>query len=976
MKIHNLNLSMLKLIVSLSGYMHDFGKANELFQSKIRGTDQLSDIVRHEFLSFHIVLKLIEMYEKEILTDIDVDFINRNKWNQIFNTFDVNEEFVFYKKRIQSILDIKNDNYNFKITDNSNPIILCILLAILTHHKLPSSIKENKRLNGILDFPLEYNNTNNIYNIEKEEFKKLKKNLSLHSNYYINSELEKKINIGFKKIYTEYKTIKQYVLDNKKTFFKSFSIISRILLVMSDHHVSSIQKRNLLINKKNKNDYSKTYANTNRDFNNSKISPTFNQTLDEHLLEVGDTSIKFLEELSIMMNSLPYLSKETIKNIMSPSNKEDFKWQDKAVEFIKGENNQTTLILNMGTTGSGKTRMNVKALGALNEEKLRFTSVFNLKSLTLQTGDAYNNQLKLKNNELSVLIGDKNYLDIQSLDNNLEELKLDNDMQAIEQEYLIEGEFKSEKDWKERPSFIKNKTKNGYKIDDFIGVPVLTSTIDFCINAGDLSKGSNHNNAFLRIMSSDLIIDEIDTYDPEMLESVLRLITISAMNKRNIVISSATLSKNYIHMIKKAFEYGIELGNIFYGDNEKRKIICISNLIEPKCIEKDEDITEYINNLSLKFCDNKQKKAAILPIDLNKKIEPESIPAVFYKIQELHINNHQKFNDKSFSFGLIRVGKIKHAVQFAKKYLNTDFGNQKYSINNEKVEVRFLIYHSNLINSKRFILEDFLDKTLNQNSKSISNPFVLDIVEKSKAKHVIFIVIATPVEEIGRDHDFHWAIIEPSSIQSIVQTAGRVNRHRKENVNKPNIYVIQYNLSYYQKKGWEDIYFTKPGLERNDNKYKQDMNELLPWSENHLYITSELRYISEFAKLDDKSISLSLNDLNFKFKEKDNYWFRLEYYLLNPLRKKESETFTYIIDSHENKFYQQINDKKGNAEYIDFHENIYNNALILPTYEYEKKIKKYPYLQEWSNQCEVNIYNDKDKQNLHYHHIFGFYFST
>ena len=971
MKIHETNFAILKLISSLSGYMHDFGKANKLFQSKIRGTDQLADIVRHEFLSFYIILKLILIYEKEFLIDKNSKFISQQKWNNIFNDLNnikIDSSINSSTKNILSIQD--NDYYYFKINEEIHPITLCVLLAVLTHHKLPCSIKDTQNLQTSFDSLMEYNNLNRTYNLSKEDFIKLKKNLQLHSNYYIDISLEDNINNGFTKIYTDYAYLKSKDTD-KAQFFKSFSILSRIFLIMSDHHVSSQQKRILSIEKNNK----LTYANTNRDFNDPKSIPTFNQTLDEHLFEVGQTTSSFLDEFLLMQENLPVLNTETITNIMSTSLHQDFQWQDEAVRFIQNLDNKVTLVLNMGTTGSGKTRMNVKALGALNSTNLRITSVFNLKSLTLQTGDAYKNQLKLKNNELSILIGDQNYIDIQTL-NDKEEFKIDNDLQSTEEEYFIDGGFNASRDWNKIPTFIKNKKQNGYKVDDFIGVPVLTSTIDFCISAGDLSKGSNHNNAFLRIMSSDLIIDEIDSYEPSMLESVLRLITISAMNKRNIVISSATLSQNYIVMIKKAFEHGIELGNILYGSHDSGKIICISNLTQPAIIQNESDINSYIQNLCDKFSTNKQKKASIIDIDPPISSQKNNIPPIFSTIKQLHLNHHQSLNDKFFSFGLIRVGKIKHAVQFAKKYLNTNFSESKYLINNETIEIKFLIYHSNLLNSKRFIIEEFLDKTLNQNSKTISNPLVLDYVVNSKAKHVIFIVIATPVEEIGRDHDFHWSIIEPSSVQSIIQTAGRVNRHRKITVDNPNVSILQYNLSYYQQTNYNNIYFTKPGLETIENRYKQNIKDLLPWDKNgELYITSELRYKSKFAQLDDESISLSLNNLTFKFQNNLNHWFRLEYYLLNQLREKNSESFTYNVD--DNEFYlKDTNGKKCNSELIDEYENKYNNALILCEKDFRNKIQTNLKLIEWANQSNISIYEDSQKSKLRYHNIFGFYFKN
>ena len=62
-------------------------------------------------------------------------------------------------------------------------------------------------------------------------------------------------------------------------------------------------------------------------------------------------------------------------------------------------------------------------------------------------------------------------------------------------------------------------------------------------------------------------------------------------------------------------------------------------------------------------------------------------------------------------------------------------------------------------------------------------------------------MVATPVEEVGRDHDFDWAIVEPSSYRSIIQLAGRVLRHRKldQDIQNPNIALMQYNLKGLRK---------------------------------------------------------------------------------------------------------------------------------------------------------------------------------
>lgn len=81
------------------------------------------------------------------------------------------------------------------------------------------------------------------------------------------------------------------------------------------------------------------------------------------------------------------------------------------------------------------------------------------------------------------------------------------------------------------------------------------------------------------------------------------------------------------------------------------------------------------------------------------------------------------------------------------------------------------------------------------------------------ASEIVFIVVATPVEEVGRDHDFDWAIIEPSSMHSIIQTAGRVNRHRRLSLPSDvcNVAVLDQNRRAFVKN--TPLAFVQPGFE-------------------------------------------------------------------------------------------------------------------------------------------------------------------
>lgn len=75
----------------------------------------------------------------------------------------------------------------------------------------------------------------------------------------------------------------------------------------------------------------------------------------------------------------------------------------------------------------------------------------------------------------------------------------------------------------------------------------------------------------------------------------------------------------------------------------------------------------------------------------------------------------------------------------------------------------------------------------------------------------MFIVLGSPVTEVGRDHDYDWAVVEPSSMRSLIQLAGRVRRHRAGACVEPNIAVLDTNLRHLQAPG--GAAFRWPGFE-------------------------------------------------------------------------------------------------------------------------------------------------------------------
>ena len=171
---------------------------------------------------------------------------------------------------------------------------------------------------------------------------------------------------------------------------------------------------------------------------------------------------------------------------------------------------------------------------------------------------------------------------------------------------------------------------------------------------------------------------------------------------------------------------------------------------------------------------------------------------------------------------MIRVANIPPCVELSQHLLRANW--------EENFAPKIMAYHSRQVLLLRSEQEKHLDQVLKRKEKSgeIAKAFKNSIIRSHLdcglvAQNVIFILVATPVEEIGRDHDFDWAIVEPSSYRSIIQLSGRVKRHRAGNVDEPNVAVMQYNLRGLRQD--KEPAFCHPGYE-NSSSLKLDSHDL------------------------------------------------------------------------------------------------------------------------------------------------------
>lgn len=79
------------------------------------------------------------------------------------------------------------------------------------------------------------------------------------------------------------------------------------------------------------------------------------------------------------------------------------------------------------------------------------------------------------------------------------------------------------------------------KDKQFLYAPVLACTIDHLMAATETKRGGRYILPSLRLMSSNLVIDEIDDFTGDDLIAIGRLIHLAGMLGRKVMISSATI---------------------------------------------------------------------------------------------------------------------------------------------------------------------------------------------------------------------------------------------------------------------------------------------------------------------------------------------------------------------------------------------------------------------------------------------------
>ena len=592
--------------------------------------------------------------------------------------------------------------------------------------------------------------------------------------------------------------------------------LARLSLMLADHHYSSLAPgapERLSVRTE-----SPLHANTHKD-------GTLKQTLLEHLLGVARDAGMVAHALPGFERHLPRLANH--RGLRRRSANPRFAWQDKAADAAVGLRERCRahggFVINMASTGCGKTLANARILHALSDPQngMRATFALGLRTLTLQTGRSYRSDLHLGEDELAIRVGGSasralfEYYEQQAEASGSASIQ---DLIEEDSHVLYEGNSS------QHP--LLSRALRDPDIRNLLSAPMLVCTVDHMVPATEALRAGRQIAPMLRLMSADLVIDELDDYDLDDMPALTRLVHWAGLLGSRVVLSSATLPPSLVTGMYLAYRAGRRL----YRQNRGEPAATGVEADIP-CLWTDEFGVQVVDvdgkgfeQHHLQFVEKRAaqlrkavplRRAQVYPLALHtKKAEQqhaEFAPHVLAACLKLHQAHHQMdpASGKQVSFGLVRMANIGPLFNVAQALFA---GGAP-----EGSRVHLCVYHARFPLLQRSAIEAMLDGTFNRRGDATAVfqlPAIRSALDAHPEPRQLFVVLASPVCEVGRDWDADWAVAEPSSMRSLIQLAGRVQRHRGQAPAEPNVLVFDANLRHFANQRADRPAFQRPGYEK------------------------------------------------------------------------------------------------------------------------------------------------------------------
>ena len=739
-------LPLIKSVTAIAALFHDWGKAAACFQQTHEQVPLQHEEISHEWIS----CLLFHAFIKGDKTD--------SAWLERLAMGDINEA---------QILDSVTQNTVQRPLKDLPPLACFISWLILSHHQLPlpqndwrskSPPKDFKQLLSAITVDFGYRRTE-----DSEQTLCFANGLPSQSAQWVKEA---------KKWAAKMQDCVELV-DNviEEETWRLVLHHARLALMLGDY-VGSAQESN---------------PKWLSEFNVFTHSDHKAKPLDEHLVSVLDNALKTVHYFPEIESSLP-CAQDVVKLKCDEQTASGLSWQDKAVSAIKmwrhSENSHFAhygfFAVNVANSSNEKIASNAKLLRVLSPESQSLRGIFALgtRHLTLQTGEQYRTQLGLDSSELAVVIGSKMPSSLYKKSSLLD----DNAYEHLSIDELLNNEVDfdcSVFEGNAATLFTDTRDKK------FLYASVLACSIESLIAATQTSNGNQYILPCLRLMSSDLVIEEIDHFDSDTLVALGRLIHLAGMLGRKVILSSSNLTHDVAEGYFNAYQSGWQLFARSRGISQTIGCAWMNELsTQVHSVTSSEDChldfrhfhTEFMTTYATKTVNNLPKHQAE-----EISLENFSDDTVINLIRYQHIRHSTRYEStgKKVSFGLLNMANTSSCIDLAEFLINHEWSSD--------IDIKIMLHHSQQVLLMRNEQEQHLDNILYRQNVNVAfdNPMIRKQIEKSKAQHIIYILVTNLSTELKYRYAFDWSISEPTfSAQS---------------------HQITQSMTAYNKKGAEDL---------------------------------------------------------------------------------------------------------------------------------------------------------------------------
>lgn len=756
------------LLAAIAGLFHDFGKAGMCFQQSLKGESKhLCQPYRHEWIS-------VRLFEAFVGEQTDA------QWLASLTQLKAADE-----KPMLKALRMDTDK-RCSLLGTLPPVAKVVVWLMLSHHRLPLSHSTRPEIvycEGWFERQLNADwNSQNHKSTDKRQWKErdFKNVWTFPHGTPLKSQTwrEKARQIG-KRIRNLPALLHAGSLDNLFTVH-----LARLSLMLADRVYSSQPA------------YSpwqdaavQAWANSDR------RTGQLNQKLDEHNVGVAHLALLMGRSLPTLRRTLPAIARH--KTFRERTKDARFLWQNRAWDVAYALREKSAehgfFGINMASTGCGKTFANARIMYALADEQegCRFSVALGLRTLTLQTGQALQSRLGLDDDTLAVVTGAAAVKELyQEIDAADTRSASDETFFASHHYVHYEGAPGS--------GIAQQWLSKEPALNRLVSAPVLVTTIDHLMPATEGLRGGRQIPAMLRLMTSDLVLDEPDDFDIDDLPALCRLVNWAGMLGSRVLLSSATLPPALTEALFEAYREGRKAWQSACGTSDRPASICCAWFDEYGA--QSQDLAD-VRQAHADFARLRAKRlpeqprlrlgrlAAVAP-DSTRSADVVSAVAKTLHPQmiALHRQHHSTHHSgKTVSFGLIRMANINPLVAVAQTLMAIP--------SPENYRIHYCVYHSQHPLAVRSAIEKRLDGAFTRHDpEQIWQLHDVRQALASPEQHHLFVVLGTSVLEVGRDFDADWGIIEPSSMRSLIQFAGRIQRHRQRVPEHENLVILERNV--------------------------------------------------------------------------------------------------------------------------------------------------------------------------------------